>query len=66
MTAIARDQPLTAWPQSHVRKRPVKAAYRIATTLLMLAEHSTREKKIACTSLELGVFLNCTSLILVK
>ena len=35
-------------------------------TLLMLAEHSTREKKGACTSLEVGIFLNCTSLFLVK
>merc|ERR1719478_1191267 len=41
MMAIARHQPLTAWPPSHARKRPVKAAYTSAMMLQMLARHST-------------------------
>merc|ERR1719262_273481 len=41
MMAIARHQPLTAWPPSHARKRPVKAAYTSAMMLQMLAAHST-------------------------
>merc|ERR1719478_1553642 len=41
MIAMARHQPLTAWPPSHARKRPVKAAYTSAMMLQMLAMHST-------------------------
>merc|ERR1719439_236329 len=41
MMAIARHQPLTAWPPNHARKRPVKAQYTSATMLQMLAMHST-------------------------
>ena len=44
MMAIARHQPLTAWPPSHARKRPVKAAYTSAMMLQMLAQHSTHAK----------------------
>ena len=66
MTAIARDQQLTARPQSHARKRPVKVAYRAPTPSQMLAEHSTHERKSACTSRAIGVFLNRISLILMK
>merc|ERR1719353_1803048 len=40
MMAIARHEPLTAWPPSHARKRPVKAQYTSAM-LQMLARHST-------------------------
>merc|ERR1719235_783910 len=42
MMAIARHQPLTAWPPSHARKRPVKAQYTSAMMLQMLAMHSTQ------------------------
>merc|ERR1719231_684334 len=45
MMAIARHQPLTAWPPSHARKRPVKAAYTSATMLQMLAMHSMHAKQ---------------------
>merc|ERR1719284_1782568 len=45
MMAIARHQPLTAWPPSHARKRPVKAQYTSATMLQMLARHSTHAKQ---------------------
>ena len=41
MMAIARHQPLTAWPPNHARKRPVAAAYTSAMMLQMLAQHST-------------------------
>merc|ERR1719399_2409374 len=43
--AIARHQPLTAWPPSHARKRPVKAAYTSAMMLQILARHSTHAKQ---------------------
>merc|ERR1719327_957450 len=43
--AIARHQPLTAWPPSHARNGPVKAAYTSATMLQMLAKHSTHAKQ---------------------
>merc|ERR1719375_2632475 len=45
MIAIARHQPLTAWPPIHARKRPVNAAYTSATMLQMLARHSTHAKQ---------------------
>ena len=60
MTAIARHQPLTAWLASYARKRPVKAAYRRATTPQALAEHSTQERKSACTSLAVIVSFSRT------
>merc|ERR1719240_342091 len=41
MMAIARHQPLTAWPPNQARKRPVKAAYTSAMMLQMLARNST-------------------------
>merc|ERR1719387_110395 len=47
--AIARHQPLTAWPPSHARKRPVKAAYTSAMMLQMLARHSTHAKQAPTT-----------------
>merc|ERR1719183_2064752 len=49
MMAIARHQPLTAWPPSHARKRPVNAAYRSATMLQMLARHSMQAKHAPAT-----------------
>merc|ERR1719443_1484051 len=49
MMAIARHQPLTAWPPSHARKRPVKAAYASATMLQMLAKHSMHAKQAPAT-----------------
>ena len=58
MTAIARYQPLTAWLASYARKRPVKAAYRRATTPQALAEHSTQERKSAYASRAVDVFLS--------
>merc|ERR1719449_467613 len=45
MMAIARHHPLTAWPPSHARKRPVKAAYTSAMMLQMLAKHSMHAKQ---------------------
>merc|ERR1719359_1865115 len=49
MMAIARHQPLTAWPPSHARKRPVKPAYKSATILQMLARHSMHAKQAPAT-----------------
>merc|ERR1719421_983625 len=49
MIAIARHQPLAAWPPSHARKRPVNAAYKSATILQMLAKHSMHAKQAAAT-----------------
>merc|ERR1719182_878827 len=49
MIAIARHQPLTAWPPSHARKRPVKAAYASATMLQMLAKPSMHAKQAPAT-----------------
>ena len=42
MMANAKNQPLTAWPPGHVRKRQVKAAYTSTMMLQMLAIHRTR------------------------
>merc|ERR1719313_1039487 len=49
MMAIARHQPLTAWPPSHARKRPVKPAYTSAMMLQMLAAHSMHAKQEPAT-----------------
>merc|ERR1719446_1872042 len=49
MMAIAKHQPLTAWPPSHALNSPVKPAYSRAMILQMLARHSMHAKQAAAT-----------------